>query len=262
MRQFTRKVAVITGAGNGIGRCLAQALATEGAHLALADIGSEALEETVKSLPPADHLVTTHVVDVANREAVEEFTREVVAQHGAAHLIINNAGVSYAGRVTNLLYEDMEWIMNINYWGVVYGTKSFLPVLLEQGEGHIVNISSIFGLVGVPTQAAYNATKFAVRGFTEALRRELAESPIGVTCVHPGGIRTQIAERGKFAASPQSRARWIKGFDKMAKTTPEAAAANIVNGVRRNKVRVLIGRDAYMIDFFARLFPSSYERFV
>src|SRR5262245_44410387 len=186
MQSLTGKVAVITGAASGIGRALANQLAARGCHLALADIDAHGLEATAAPLRRDDLQVSTHALDVADRDAVYAFADQVLAEHGSAHLVINNAGVAVAQTIAELRYDDFEWLMGINFWGVVHGTKAFLPHLLAQGEGHIVNLSSIFGIVSVPTQGAYNASKFAVRGFTEALRQELCLTPIKVSCVHPG----------------------------------------------------------------------------
>ncbi|MDF1764152.1 MAG: SDR family NAD(P)-dependent oxidoreductase, partial [Oleibacter sp.] len=191
MQSYNNKVVVVTGAGSGIGRSLAQQLSEAGAHLALSDINEKSLHETVSLLSGAGK-VTLQALDVSDRHAFEAYAEQVQADHGAVHMIINNAGVAVSETVEELKYEDMEWIMNINFWGVVYGTKSFLPLLKMQPESAIVNISSIFGVIALPTQSAYNATKFAVRGFTESLRQELKDTSVFVTTVHPGGIKTNI----------------------------------------------------------------------
>ncbi|NQD91769.1 SDR family oxidoreductase, partial [Pseudomonas sp. CrR25] len=172
MQSLAGKVAVVTGAGSGIGRALAEQLALEGCHLALADIDAASLANLADELRPHGARVSCHPLDVADRTAVFAFAEEVLTNHGSAHLIINNAGVAVSQTIAELKYEDFEWLMDINFWGVVHGTKAFLPHLLQNGEGHIVNLSSIFGIIGMPTQGAYNASKFAVRGFTEALRQE------------------------------------------------------------------------------------------
>lgn len=267
MKEFTNKVAVITGAGSGIGRALACNLAAAGARLALGDVDESGLADTVAQLGLSDERLLTQVFDVADREAMYAFADQVIAHFGAAHLVFNNAGVALGATVEDMNYEDFEWLMGINFWGVVYGTKAFLPHLKAAGEGHIVNVSSVFGLIGVPTQSAYNAAKFAVRGFTESLRQELEIEGGGVSCttVHPGGIKTNIARNArmgegveKLTGADADTAR--RDFEKMFRTTPEEAARVILRGVRTNKRRVLIGSDARAIDSMQRLLPTSYQR--
>lgn len=263
---FPNQVAAITGAGSGIGRALAIHLAKEGCHLALSDINPEQLDETAKQLADTDRTITTHVLDVANKDAVYAYAEEVIASHGKANIIINNAGVALVDTVEEMSYDDFEWLMDINFWGVVYGTKAFLPHLKAQPTGHIVNISSLFGLISVPSQSAYNASKFAVRGFTEALRQELLDTQVSVSCVHPGGIKTNIVRSGRFRNShgrPTNHDKLTKEFDqKMARTTPEQAAAIIVNGMKRKHPRILVGKDAIWIDRLQRLMPAGYQKHV
>ncbi len=267
MKSFKDKVAVITGAGSGIGRALAGQLAAQGAKLALSDVNEAGLRETVEALGLDSERVISKVFDVADRNAVYTFADEVMAHFDAAHLVINNAGVALGASVEEMSYEDFEWLMGINFWGVVYGTKAFLPHLKAADEGHIVNVSSVFGLIGVPTQSAYNAAKFAVRGFTESLRQELEIENGGVSCttVHPGGIKTNIARNArmgsgmeKITGTDTDKAR--RDFEKLFRTTPEEAARTILKGVRANKRRVLIGSDALAIDGMQRLLPTSYQR--
>ena len=267
MKSFTDKVAVITGAGSGIGRALACELAAAGAKLALTDINETGLKETAGQLGLDQDRLLTKVFDVSDRQAVYSFADEVIAHFGAAHLVVNNAGVALGATVEEMSYEDFEWLMGINFWGVVYGTKAFLPHLKTAGEGHIVNVSSVFGLIGVPTQSAYNAAKFAVRGFTESLRQELEIEGGNVSCttVHPGGIKTNIARNARMGASVEKmtgadadKAR--RDFEKMFRTTPQEAASTILKGVRGNRRRVLIGADARAIDSMQRLLPTSYQR--
>jgi NAD(P)-dependent dehydrogenase (short-subunit alcohol dehydrogenase family) len=188
------------------------------------------------------------------------FVEEVLAEHGRAHLVINNAGVALGGTAEQLSIEDIEWLMSINFWGVVYGTKMFLPVLRQQARGHLVNISSVFGLIGPPGHSAYAASKFAIRGFTEVLRHELTGSNITVSCVHPGGIRTNIARNARAGAGADESVVGKEGefFDKVAKTLPETAAERIVRGVLRDEEKILIGQDAWMIDKVQRLMPIKY----
>lgn len=213
MKSFEGRVAAITGAGSGIGRALAEQLAGHGAHLALSDIDDTGLAETVRRCEGRGVKVTSAHLDVADRAAVDAWAEAVAAEHGKVNLIFNNAGVALGATVEDMSIEDMTWLMNINFWGVVYGTKAFLPHLKAAGEGHIVNISSVFGLISIPTQSAYNAAKFAVRGFTDSLRIELDAMNCGVSCttVHPGGIKTNIARNARMdptlAASALGRCR-------------------------------------------------------
>lgn len=253
-------VAVVTGAGSGIGRALAQRLATAGSALAIADIDETGLQETAQSLAKSSALVTKHIVDVAKEESVKSFAADVSAKHGRVTLLINNAGVALHGDFEEISLDDLRWLMDINFWGSVYGVKYFLPMLEREPRAHIVNLSSVFGLIAPAGQAAYSASKFAVRGFTEALRHELAPTNVCVSCVHPGGIRTPIAQRARLgAATPASRREQsISRFEKLARTPPETAAAVILRGVERREPRVLIGMDAYQIDVLQRLRPATY----
>lgn len=262
MRNFKDKVAVVTGAASGIGKALSVLLAERGAVVALVDINAEGLAGTADLITSAGSDCSQHVVDVADRAAVEALAADVVSQHGAVHLLINNAGVSVVDRVEDIAYDDFEWLMNINFWGVVYGTKSFLPHLKRADEAHIVNISSLFGIMSVPLQSAYNAAKFAVRGFTESLKMELADSNVGVSCVHPGGIQTEITRNSRIGegALEMSRDELHAAFLRAAPTPPEKAAAVILRGVEKDKRRILIGLDARIADWVARHFPGTYER--
>ena len=268
MKSYKNKVAAITGAGSGIGRATALLLAKEGCDLALSDVDEKGLAETLAMVKGCGAKCTTQKVDVADREAVYQWADQVVADHGKVNLIMNNAGVALGDTVETMKYDDFEWLMNINFWGVVYGTKAFLPFLKQSGEGHIINVSSVFGLIGVPTQSAYNAAKFAVKGFTESLREELEieEACVSVSCVHPGGIKTNIAKNSRMgsvskisnrATTPDQAA---KQFEKIARTTPDEAAKIILDGVRKNKRRILVGFDAYMIDSMQRLLPTAYQK--
>ncbi len=260
-------VAVVTGAASGIGRALAIRLAQEGASLAIADLRTEDLEGTahmLKQLKPAAPRVkvSTHVVDVADKERVAAFAREVVEAHGRANLIINNAGVGLFGAVEQISIEDIEWLMGVNFWGVVYGVKHFLPILAMEPQSHIVNISSVFGIIAPVGHSAYAASKFAVRGFTEALRHELLGSPVKVSVVHPGGIKTNIANYSRQGAGADQAAvdRERAIFNTAARTSPEAAADRIVRGVLRDEERILIGVDAWAIDRIQRWAPVKYWR--
>lgn len=264
MRSFDGRVAAITGAGSGIGRALATELAGRGAHLALCDVDEVGLAETVALCEGQSVKVTSQRVDVADRAAVYEWADQVVADHGTVNLVINNAGVALAATIGAMTYDDFEWLMGINFWGVVHGTKAFLPHLKASGEGHIVNLSSVFGLISVPTQSAYNAAKFGVRGFTDALRIELEIDRCGVSCttVHPGGIKTNIVRNARMDPSAEALGGGESPdeFDKIAMTTPESAATQILAAVTKNKRRVLVGRDARVIDLISRLPAGVYQR--
>lgn len=270
MKTFENKVAAITGAASGIGRALALELARRGCRLSLSDLNAEALADTADAARAHGVRVTTTAVDVADRDAIYAWAARSDADHGPANLLFNNAGVALGASIEGASDEDLYWIMDINYWGVVHGTRAFLPQLRASGDGHVVNISSIFGIAAVPSQGAYNATKFAVRGFTECLRQELELSgaPVSATCVHPGGIKTNIARAARFdaesmraltgSAADDAKAR----FEKLFRTSAERAAKTILRGVERDARRVLIGADAYAIDLAVRLMPTAYQRLV
>jgi short-subunit dehydrogenase len=204
--------------------------------------------------------LSTHLVDVSDERAVQTFSQEVMDKHGRVTLLINNAGVALHGRFDEISLDDLRWLMQINFWGVVHGVKWFLPLLKQQPRAHIVNMSSVFGIVAPPGQSAYSASKFAVRGFTEALRHELDGSSVSVSCVHPGGIRTPIARRARLGANtpPSSRDEAVARFDRLTPTMPDAAAARILQGIERREPRILVGRDAWQIDLFQRLRPGTY----
>ena len=265
MKDFTGRVAAITGAGSGIGRSVARELARRGAHLALCDINEAGLIETVTQCEGYGTKVTRSVVDVADREAVYRWADQVVATHGTVNLLVNNAGVALGATVDAVSYEDFEWLMNINFWGVVYGTKAFLPHLKASGEGHIVNLSSVFGLISIPSQSAYNAAKFAVRGFSDSLRMELEIEGVNVsvTTVHPGGIKTNIAKNARMdpsvsqVAGDPDEAR--RDFERIFITSPDTAARQIVKAVQRDRRRALIGPDAKAVDLISRLPAGLYQ---
>jgi butyryl-CoA dehydrogenase len=260
MKCYQGKVAVITGAGSGIGRQLALQLAAAGARLALSDINKKGLAETMKLLPVGTE-ARSYVLDVAKREDVFAHAAEVQRDFGTAHFIFNNAGVSLFATIEHSTIEEIEWLLGINLWGVIYGTKAFLPMLLAQGEGHIVNFSSIFGLMTIPTQSAYHISKFGVRGFTECLAQEMHGRGVGVTSVHPGGIRTAIghqARMGKFA--DETEKRLLPLIDKTLITPPEDLARAVLTGVAQGKRRVVYGHMAHSSDWMARVFPASYSK--
>lgn len=259
------KVVVITGAGSGIGRALAVRSARAGALLALSDWDADGLAETVGLAEDAGATtVRSDVVDVSDRAAVATWAAAVVEDLGRVDLVVNNAGVTATGDFTDLTYDDLDWIVGINFWGVVHGSKEFLPHLIASGDGALVNISSLFGLVSVPGQSAYNATKYAVRGLTEAIRGEMlvAGHPVTVTCVHPGGIRTGISRHGRKAAGLDA-ARIDALFDtKLAKMSPDRAAEIILDGALAGKPRVLVGLDAHVIHQVARIMGARYQDLV
>jgi NADP-dependent 3-hydroxy acid dehydrogenase YdfG len=264
MNPFEAKVAVITGAGSGIGRALAVNLAEKGAKLALSDIDTEGLAETVSQAEALGADVKSDRLNVAEREAVLDYAEAVVAHFGEVHQVYNNAGIAYNGDVENSEFKDIERIIDVDFWGVVNGTKAFLPHVIASGDGHIINISSLFGLIAVPGQSAYNAAKFAVRGFTEALHQEMlvAKHPVKVTCVHPGGIKTAVA-RNATVANDQNAQTFAEFFDKrLAIHSPEMAAETIIDGVRKGRARVVIGWEAKALDVLARVIGPSYQRII
>lgn len=262
MKTLDDKVVVVTGAGSGIGRALALDLARRGSLLALSDVDESGLAETVRQAQAAGaRKVRSDRLDVADRDAVARYALDVVEDFGRVNVVVNNAGVALAGDLTDLEYNDIDWIVGVNFWGVLHGTKEFLPHLIASGDGHVVNLSSLFGLVSMPGQSMYNATKYAVRGMTEALREEMliAGHPVGVTAVHPGGIKTAIARNARVSAK-ESKDDTAAFFDKkLAKMTPERAAEIIIDGILKNRARVLVGLDAHAVHTFAKVLGSRYQ---
>ena len=254
----------VTGAASGIGRALAIELAARGADLALADRDEGGLQSTAAEIAKAcQRKVTLHRADMGEPEQVAGFAREAITAHPSLNILINNAGVSLLGLFHEIDQAQMEWLFNINFWGVVHSTRAFLPHLAQQREAHIVNLSSIFGIIAPPSQTAYCASKFAVRGFSESLRHELqiAKSPVRLSVVHPGGIATNIARNsrtGTGVTDNSRRAESIERFDNAARTTPAVAAKVIADGIEANKPRILIGSDAKFIDVLQRLRPGTY----
>ncbi|CAN5475869.1 SDR family oxidoreductase [soil metagenome] len=262
MEGFVGKVAVVTGAGSGIGQALAVELGRSGAKLAISDVNTEGLADTEKMLRAIGVPVKVDRLDVTEREAFLLYADEVKDHFGVVHQIYNNAGIAFTGDVEKSSFKDIERVIDVDFWGVVNGTKAFLPYLIASGDGHVVNVSSLFGIFSVPGQSAYNAAKFAVRGFTEALRQEMlhAGHPVAVTTVHPGGIKTGIA-RNATAAEGLDSAELAKMFDKkLAKTSPERAAKIILAAVHKKKARVLVGADAKVLDVIVRITGSGYQR--
>jgi NADP-dependent 3-hydroxy acid dehydrogenase YdfG len=262
MEGFAGKVAAVTGAGSGIGQALALELGRSGASLAISDVDLEGLAKTEEQLKAIGAPVRSDRLDVTEREALHIYADNIKEHYGKVNQIYNNAGIAYTGDVDITAYKDIERVMDVDFWGVVNGTKAFLPHLVASGDGHVINVSSLFGLLSIPGQAAYNSAKFAVRGFTEALRQEMVHNhqPVKVTSIHPGGIKTAIA-RNALTAEGVDPAAQSKVFDKrLASTTPQRAAEIIVDGVRKNKARVLVGQDAVVIDLLVRITGSNYQR--
>ena len=262
MKHFKNKVAVITGAGSGIGQALAIELAGKGCHLALSDVNQKGLLKTklIIDSGPSGANVKTYILDVADKSLFFDHAKQVSEDFGHINLLVNNAGVALSAKLDEVKREDFDWLMNINFWGVVNGTEAFLPYLKQSGDGHIVNISSVFGMISLPSQGSYNASKFAVRGYTEALIQEMIADghTVGVKCVHPGGIATDIARNARVSHS-DDKELMTKNFDKLARTTPTQAAQTILKGVLRNKARIMIGADAHVIHFLVRLLGSGYQ---
>jgi short-subunit dehydrogenase len=258
--------AAVTGAASGIGRALALELAARGCDLALADRDEAGLQTVAAEIARADaRKVTTHRVDVSEPQAVEDFAQAAIAAHPGLNIVVNNAGVALMGTFAEIDQAQMDWLMNINFWGVVRSTRAFLPHLSRQREAHLVNLSSIFGIVAPPGQTAYAAAKFAVRGFSESLRHELqtAASPVKLSVVHPGGVATNIVRNSRTGIGiidNARRAQSIERFDAVARTTPQAAALRIIQGIEKNQPRILIGNDARFMDLLQRLRPGTYWR--
>ena len=264
MTAISGSAAAVTGAASGIGRALALELAARGCDLALADrdeAGLQVLAAEIGRHP--GRKVSVHRVDVGEPGQIQDFAAAATAAHPSLNILINNAGVALLGSFAEVEQAQMEWLININFWGVVHGTRAFLPHLSSQPAAHIVNLSSIFGIIAPPGQTAYCAAKFAVRGFSESLRHELemANSPVKLSVVHPGGVATNIVRNsraGTGVTDNARRAQSIDRFDAMAKTTPTAAALRIIEGIEKNQPRILIGNDAWFMDLLQRFRPATY----
>ncbi len=263
MRHLSGKVAVVTGAGHGIGKETALALAGKGCRLALCDINEAALEGVRHEVEAAGATVSAHTVDVSKREQVAQFAADVIDVHGEVHILVNNAGVTVYASFEEHDIDDLEWILGVNLWGVLYGCKFFLPHLKASGEGHIVNLSSVFGIIAPPLQTSYVASKFAVRGFSESLRAELAAENIGVTSVHPGAIKTNIIQNARLVTEGYDELRDSTQnlFDRLG-TTPDVVASRIVKAIEYNSPRVLITKEARVADALKRLMPATTDGIV
>lgn len=258
--------AAVTGAASGIGRALAIELAARGCDLALADRDEAGLQTVAAEIAKAhSRKVSVHRVDVGERTGIADFATAAIAAHPSLNILINNAGAALLGNFHEIDQAEMEWLFNINFWGVVHSTRAFLSHLATRPEAHIVNISSIYGIVAPPGQTAYSSAKFAVRGFSESLRHELqvADSPVRLSVVHPGGVLTNIARNmrmGTGVSDNERRAQAIDWFDQFAGTTPKDAALRIIRGVEKNEPRILIGGDARFLDLLQRFRPATYWR--
>ncbi len=261
MKRLDGRVAVVTGAGSGIGRAIAVLLAERGCALALVDLNEATLSGTADLARARGRKISIHIADVADRARMERLPAEVLAEHGHVHILVNNAGVSVIGALLEQSLDDFAWLFGINFWGVVYGCKLFLPYLLREDEAQIVNISSMFGFVGIPSQTSYSASKYAVRGFSESLASELSGTNVGVTCVHPGGIRTNVVRASRVSSEFDAREQreTVEMFERRAHS-PEKAARRIVRAIERDQARVRIGPEAYLTDWLKRLFPVSIQR--
>ena len=258
MSVFENKVVAVTGAGSGIGRALAEHLAAKGARLALSDVNAKGLEQTLNSLPAVTE-ARGYALDVSDRRAVFAHAEDVRRDFDTAHCVINNAGATMIGTIEHMTIEEIEWQLGINLWGVIYGTKAFLPMMLAQSQGWIVNISSVFGLLGYPAQGAYNISKFGVRGLTECLWSELEGTGVRAVCVHPGGIKTNIEKSGRrCAASGEEEARFSVLADKLLQTTADRCAADILAGIERGKKRIITGNRSTTLFWLSRLMPNAY----
>ena len=260
MKQYNNDVAVITGSASGIGEALALKLVKQGCRVALADTDIAGLTLLQKRIVDSGTECFIYELDVSDNLAVVNFAKQTYERFGRVDMLFNNAGVSLIDSVENQTLEDFHWLMNINFWGVVHGTNAFLPYLKASDDAHIVNVSSLFGLLSLPLQSAYNASKFAVKGFTEALKMEMAGTTVSVHCVHPGGIKTNITNNAKVSTTTVTKSEILAKFNKQAKTSSEQAAELILEGIVKSKRRILVGGDAKLLDLISRWFPASYEK--
>ena len=259
MKRFEDRIAVVTGAASGLGLATARRLASKGCQVALVDVNRSGLETAAKDLEEAGTKTSIHVADVSDPERMQALPAEVVAAHGAVHILVNNAGVSVSATFEDQTLEDLQWIVGINFWGVVHGCKFFLPELKKAEEAHIVNISSMFGFIGVPTQSSYCATKFAVKGLSEALWMELQGTNVGVTSIHPGGIRTQIGNTMR-SYDEEVRASTIAGLERSRPA--EDVAAILVRAIEKDRLRAIAGWEAYAADWLKRILPVRTHKLI
>lgn len=261
MKILTNKVVVITGAGSGIGRALALRFADEGCHLAISDINRTALSETENLLKSREIKIYSDILDVSDKEAMAAYPEKVINNLGCVNIVINNAGVCVLATVEEHTIEDYEWLMGVNFWGVLYGSKFFIPYLREAREAYIVNISSVFGLLSMPNLSSYNAAKFAVRGFTESLRHELNNTNIRVMSVFPGGVKTNFSKTARFESTPgkSNHEEFNKIFEKYSMSTVESTANAIIRSIKKRRERILIGLDSVLGDLLQRLMPVRYD---
>ncbi len=264
MSEIKNSLFIITGAGSGIGQALTIKAIAEGANVIASDVNEKELDETIAQ---TNGKAEKYVLDVANHEAIKTFAADIIQKYpNETIILVNNAGVGLAsGNFTETPLEDFEWLMNINLYGVVRLSKAFLPHLLQQNKGHIVNVSSVFGLAGMPNNSAYSTAKFGVKGFTDVLKAELLGTNVKVSSVHPGGIKTNIAKNSRISSTQnveEAKATMAK-FEKVAlKMSPAKAADVIIDGIKKDKSRILIGSDAKALDFIVRLFPNSYHKII
>jgi short-subunit dehydrogenase len=257
MQRLEGRTAVVTGAASGIGRALSIRLAERGCHLALCDRNEAGLEETRAGIQSMGRRVSAHAVDVSSKDRMRMLVDEVLTFHGGANILVNNAGVTAISTFENQPLEDFEWLMGVNFWGVIYGCKFFLPALKSADEAHVVNLSSVFGILGVPMQSSYCASKFAIRGFSESLRAELSGTNVGVTSVHPAGVATNIVKDGRYTGEASSKMRADLVSDFATKMLPaDKAADKIIGAIEKNRPRLLIARGAAVIDAVQRVSPS------
>ncbi|MFG1780896.1 SDR family NAD(P)-dependent oxidoreductase [Rhodococcus oryzae] len=262
MSEFLGRVAVVTGAGSGMGRTLALGLARRGARLAVSDVDTDGLAATVGLLEELGAEVRSDRLDVSERESVLRYADAVVEHFGVVNQVYNNAGIAFSGSILDSEFKDIERVLDVDYWGVVNGTKAFLPHLIASGDGHVINTSSLYGILALPRQSAYNSAKFAVRGFTESLRLEMLAGghPVRVTCVHPGGVKTNVANNAGHAGPTKDAAETALYNEKLLRMSPEKAAEIILDGVAKNRARVLVGNDARGLDLMVRVLGSWYQR--
>lgn len=264
MKSLANKVVALTGAASGIGRALAIQLAAKGCHLALADVDQKGLDETAALLPSAVK-VTTHIVDVANKEQVYQWAEDAVTAHGCVDVVINNAGVATQCSIDDIDYDNFNWVFDIVFYGVLYGTKAFLPHLRTRPDSHIINISSVNGFFPFPGNGPYNCAKHAVKALNQTLNQELRGSNVNVTSVHPGGIKTNIVRNSRMIkpmSGDMSKSEAAAQFERIAGTSADKAASIIIKGMLKEKQRLLVGKDAYVLDALTRLFPQGFSNMV